>query len=110
MARLPIETKEVFDHEVNTRIDCNVTISSANNVTWSFNGLPLLNSFIDGMEECNTSSGIFQLRHQPTSLIICQMNQTVHMGLYTCLARSHNMSESKDMKLKILGSIILTSY
>ena len=108
MIRSPLQQRKVLADEVNTRIDCDVTNSSAVNVSWSFNGIHLPNSFIDGIEECKNRTGIFQLRHQPSSLIICQMNQTVHVGVYTCHARSPSEYESRDMKLDILGNIIFT--
>ena len=108
MFRSPLQNKEVLPNEMNTRIDCDVRNSSAVNVTWSFNGIHLPNSFVESVEECNTSTGIFQLRHRPSSLIICKLNQTVHSGQYACHARSQNKSESRDMELKILGKIPLT--
>ena len=105
---LPKQIKEVLSNEVNTRIDCGIGNSSAVNITWHYNGNHLPTSFIDGIEECNTTAGIFQLHHRPSSLIICKMNQTVHNGVYTCHAPSHNESKSRDTLLMILGNIILT--
>ena len=53
-------------------------------MNWSFNGLPISGTLIEERGECKNLSGPFKVQMRPATLVVCNLDFTLHQGNYSC--------------------------